>query len=75
VVETPEGKLEAQYFNEKPVNDSSLVRWSRLRSQYVTQANLDAARAVAVNSGWYGPGGIGSEMGINLPARRAFEAR
>jgi hypothetical protein len=36
VVETPEGKLKAEYFNEKPVVDSSLVRWSRLRSQYVT---------------------------------------
>jgi hypothetical protein len=32
VVETPEGKLKAEYFNEKPVDDSSLVRWSRLRS-------------------------------------------
>jgi hypothetical protein len=56
VVETPEGKLKAQYFNEKPVNDSSLVRWSRLRSQYEAQANLDAARTAVANNGWYGPG-------------------
>ena len=56
MVYTPAGKLKAQYFNEKPVNDSSLVRWSRLRSQYEAQANLDAARTAVANNGWYGPG-------------------
>jgi hypothetical protein len=56
VVETPAGKLKAQYFNEKPVDDSSLVRWSRLRSQYEAQANIDAARAAVAENGWYGPG-------------------
>jgi hypothetical protein len=56
VVETPAGKLKAQYFNPKPVDESSLVRWSRLRSQYEAQANVDAARTVVANNGFYGPG-------------------
>lgn len=33
-----------------------MLRWSRLRSQYEAQANLDAARTVVINNGWYGPG-------------------
>jgi hypothetical protein len=56
VIETEAGKLKAQDFNDKAVDDAALVRWSRLRSQYVAQANLDAARTVIINNGWYGPG-------------------
>jgi hypothetical protein len=56
VVETPQGKLKTRYFNEKPVEDTGLVSWSRLRSQYEAQANIDAARAAVAENGWYGPG-------------------
>ncbi|MBV8841298.1 MAG: hypothetical protein JO307_00680 [Bryobacterales bacterium] len=50
------GKLKAQDFNSKPVKETALLRWSSLRSGYEAQANLDAARTVVVNNGWYGPG-------------------
>jgi hypothetical protein len=56
VVETDAGKLKAQSFNEKSLDSSSLVRWSRLRSQYEAQANVDSARAAVAGNGWYGPG-------------------
>jgi hypothetical protein len=52
----PSGKLKKLDFNGKALNDITLVRWSRLRSQYEAQANLDAARTVVINHGWYGPG-------------------
>jgi hypothetical protein len=50
------GRLKAQDFNNKAVKETALVRWSSLRSQYEAQANLDAARTVVINNGWYGPG-------------------
>jgi hypothetical protein len=56
VVLNAAGKLKAQDFNPKLAEDASLVRWSRLRSAYEAQANIDAAHAVAGNNGWYGPG-------------------
>jgi hypothetical protein len=52
----PAGQLKSQDFNSKAVQETSLLRWSRLRSQYEAQANLDAARTVVINNGWYGPG-------------------
>jgi len=56
IAQMPSGKLKAQDFNQKALDDAALVRWSRLRSQYEAQANLDAARTVVVNNAWYGPG-------------------
>jgi len=50
------GKLKAQDFSPKLAEDASLVRWSRLRSAYEAQANIDAAQTVVMNNGWYGPG-------------------
>jgi hypothetical protein len=50
------GKLKAQDFDSKPLKETSLLRWSSLRSEYEAQANLDAARTVVINNGWYGPG-------------------
>ena len=52
----PSGRLKAQDFNVKALKETALVRWSSLRSQYEAQANLDAARTVVINNGWYGPG-------------------
>jgi hypothetical protein len=56
IAEMPSGKLKAEDFNKNAVDETALVRWSRLRSQYEAQANLDAARTVVVNNAWYGPG-------------------
>jgi FecR protein len=53
------GKLKAQKFDKKPVEASDLYRWSRLRSSYLSEANVDAAR-VYVTNGWYGPSWIGA---------------
>jgi hypothetical protein len=52
----PSGKLKTQDFNSKAVQEGTLLRWSRLRSEYEAQANFDAARTVIVDNRWYGPG-------------------
>jgi hypothetical protein len=49
-------KLKAKGFDKKEVTQNDdLYRWSSLRSQYLSDANVDAARTYYVN-GWYGPG-------------------
>jgi hypothetical protein len=45
-------------FNKKALNGDDLYRWSSLRSDYVAEANVDAARIV-VADGWYGGYGAG----------------
>jgi hypothetical protein len=50
------GKLKARDFNQKEIaNHDDLYRWSSLRSQYLSQANVDTARLYMAD-GWYGPG-------------------
>lgn len=50
------GKVKAQGFDKKGVEQSDdLYRWSSLRSQYLSEANVDTAR-LYVADGWYGPG-------------------
>ncbi len=54
-------KLKSQGFNKNDVRkDDDLYRWSSLRSEYLSQANVDAARLYYVNGawgpGWWGPG-------------------
>jgi len=48
--------LKSQKLNKEAIETDPLYRWSSLRSQYEAEANLDAARTVVVNGGWYGPG-------------------
>jgi hypothetical protein len=52
------GRLKPTSFDKKNFEATDLYRWSSLRSDYVAEANVDAARAYYVN-GWYGPGWIG----------------
>lgn len=52
------GKLKADKFDKKNFETTDLYRWSSLRSDYVANANVDAARLYYVN-GWYGPGWVG----------------
>ena len=52
-------KQKAQKFDKKNFEATDLYRWSSLRSDYLAQANVNAARTYYVN-GWYGPGWIGS---------------
>jgi hypothetical protein len=50
----------AQKFDRKAYDNDDLYRWSSLRSAYVAEANVDAARyVVADGGGWYGPGWYG----------------
>jgi FecR protein len=49
-------KLKAQDFNKKEFTQTDdLYRWSSLRSEYLSEANIDTARLYYGN-GWYGPG-------------------
>jgi FecR protein len=54
-----EGKLKATSFDKKVAESDDLYRWSSLRSDYLAEANVDAARVYVVN-GWYGPGWFGA---------------
>jgi len=48
--------VKAQDFNKKEVTaNDDLYRWSSLRSEYLSEANVDTARIYYAN-GWYGPG-------------------
>jgi hypothetical protein len=50
------GKLKAKGFNKKEVaNNDDLYRWSSLRSQYLSEANVNTAQLYYAN-GWWGPG-------------------
>jgi hypothetical protein len=51
-------KLKPAKFDKKAFESTDLYRWSSLRSDYVAEANVDAARTYYVN-GFYGPGWIG----------------
>jgi len=54
-----DGKLKAHGFDKKQVAQSDeLYRWSSLRSEYVSEANVESARLYVAN-GWYGPGWFG----------------
>ncbi len=48
--------LKAVSFDKQALENDPLYRWSDLRADYESQANLDAARTVVVNGGWYGAG-------------------
>ena len=53
-------KIKAVDFNKKEVTeDDDLYRWSSLRSEYLSQANVDEAQMLYAN-GWYGPGWWGA---------------
>jgi hypothetical protein len=55
------GKLKTQKFDKKAYEESDLYRWSSLRSAYVAEANVNAAR-IYVDEGWgpWGPGWWGA---------------
>ena len=51
------GKLKPRKFDAKSYEQSDLYRFSNLRSEYLGEANVDAARTYyAGGPGWYGPG-------------------
>lgn len=50
------GKLKTQKFNKDTVEQSDLYRFSSLRSEYLAEANVNAAQMYIGGYGWYGPG-------------------
>jgi hypothetical protein len=56
---TPDGKLKAHGFDKDNYKQSDLYQWSSLRSSYLAEANVDAARVYVAN-GYYGPGWVGA---------------
>jgi hypothetical protein len=52
-------KPKTEKFDKKNFEATDLYRWSSLRSDYLAQANVDAARTYFVN-GFYGPGWFGA---------------
>jgi hypothetical protein len=53
------GTLKAHSFDKDDYKQSDLYQWSSLRSSYLAEANVDAAR-VYVADGYYSPGWIGT---------------
>ena len=43
-------------YNKDQVEEDPLYRWSKLRSDYATQSNVDAANNLLMDGGWWGPG-------------------
>lgn len=52
-------KLKSKDFDKKEVANNDLYRWSSLRSEYLSQANVDAAQRYYANGG-FGPGWWGA---------------
>ena len=48
--------LARQSFNKDQVEEDPLYRFSKLRSDYATQSNVDAANDLLMDGGWWGPG-------------------
>lgn len=52
-----EPNLKAQGFDKKAAEQDEFYRWASLRSSYLAEANMDAARVYYAGApGWYGPG-------------------
>jgi hypothetical protein len=50
-----QGKLKTSTFDKKLFENSDLVQFSGYRSEYLAEANADAARAYYSGPGWHGP--------------------
>jgi hypothetical protein len=53
------GKLKGRKFDKKASMDD-FYRWASLRSSYLAEANVDAARTYMAGGGWYGNGWYGN---------------
>ncbi len=48
--------LARQSYNKDQIEEDPLYRWSKLRSDYATESNVDAANDLLMDGGWWGPG-------------------
>jgi hypothetical protein len=51
-----ERPLKAQKFDKNVVENDPLYRWSMLRGEYSSEANVETANNLLMYGGWYGPG-------------------
>jgi hypothetical protein len=56
VLLTNDSALSSQKYDKKQFEVDPLYRWSKLRSEYASESNVETANALALNGGWYGPG-------------------
>jgi hypothetical protein len=49
-------QLKAQSLPKEAVENDPLYRWSKLRSEYASESNVNAANALVAEGGWLGPG-------------------
>jgi len=60
LAEAPEesqiANLKSQKFNKDEVEEDPLYRWSKLRSEYATNSNVEEANALSADGGWWGAG-------------------
>ena len=45
-----------QKYDKSQVENDPLYRWSKLRSEYATEANIDSGSMLLAEGGWWGPG-------------------
>jgi hypothetical protein len=50
------GRLKSREFDRDIAKNGSLYRWSRLRSEYEAQANMEVSQNIGYFGTWYGPG-------------------
>ncbi|HZP00789.1 MAG TPA: hypothetical protein VFD30_10885 [Terriglobia bacterium] len=48
--------LSKEKYNKQLVEEDPLYRWSKLRSEYASESNVETANALLMYGGWYGPG-------------------
>lgn len=48
--------LSKQKYQKKQVESDPLYRWSKLRSEYASESNVETANALMMDGGWFGPG-------------------
>ncbi len=49
-------RLRPEKYSKSSYKDDPLYRWSKLRSEYATESNVETANALLLGGGWYGPG-------------------
>ncbi len=51
-----EGQALKQKYNKHVVENDPLYRWSKLRSEYASESNVETANTLVMDGGWWGPG-------------------
>jgi hypothetical protein len=49
-------RLKEQKLTKEAVENDPLYRWSKLRSEYASESNVNVGNALVAEGGWFGPG-------------------